>query len=94
MIDRPNNIERAYELARGGECKSITEIQKKLRAEGYYLSNLEGRELRRALRQLCREAAGLPVSPPRRKKRSLTGAERSAAASRASRSRKIGAQSE
>src|SRR5665213_3438525 len=35
MDDRPTTIERAYQLAKSGECGGIADIKDRLRAEGY-----------------------------------------------------------
>ena len=57
-MPRPTTIERAYELARSGECATITDIKKRLDKEGYPDAGgqLYGRTLQTELRRLCAEA--------------------------------------
>jgi hypothetical protein len=59
-----NIIERAYELARGGSCRSVQEIEAKLKAEKFesVLSHLNSPSLRRDLRQIMLEAQRARVS--------------------------------
>ena len=54
---RPDIIERAYMLARSGECVSVTEVKARLVAEGYINvhTHLYGSTITRALRTLCAE---------------------------------------
>ena len=54
---KPTTIERAYELARGGTCRTVTEIKQQLLAEGYerVRDSLYGPSLNTALRKLCQE---------------------------------------
>lgn len=54
-----NIIERAYELARSGDCASMVEIERVLSREGFtnVLAHMSGPTLRRDLTRLCREAA-------------------------------------
>ena len=56
MSSYPTPLERAFELARSGECESITEVRKRLRDEGLSVSQLEGPMLTRQIRDLCAEA--------------------------------------
>ncbi len=53
-------LERAFELARSGECQSIPAIRKKLHAEGYSKVAIEsifsGRALQKQLLDLCRHS--------------------------------------
>lgn len=55
MSLRPTTIERAYELARGGACRTVTEIKQRLQAEGYdrVRDSLYGQALNADLRKLC-----------------------------------------
>jgi hypothetical protein len=53
MIDRITTLERAFELARSGDCASIGEVREKLAAEGYSLHQLTGPTLLKQLRTLC-----------------------------------------
>ncbi len=52
---RPTTIERAYELARSGACRTVGEIKAKLQAEGYegVKDRLYGASMTGALRKLC-----------------------------------------
>ena len=43
-------LERAFELADSGEFESITDLQKRLKSEGYTLDQLSGRTLTRQLK--------------------------------------------
>ena len=53
----PSVFERAFELARSGECGSPTEVKKRLKDEGLDWRQLEGSPtLGRQLRALCAEA--------------------------------------
>jgi hypothetical protein len=50
-------LERAYELARSGQCQSVEDIRNRLKAEGYggeIQMHISGRSLRADLRRLCR----------------------------------------
>ena len=53
-----NILERAFELARTGECGSIDDIRRRLKTERYSQvdAHLSGATLRRQLLDLCREA--------------------------------------
>ena len=53
MTDRITTLERAFELARSGDCASISEVREKLAAEGYSLQQLTGPTLLKQLRTLC-----------------------------------------
>jgi hypothetical protein len=50
---RQTTLERAFELARTGDCLGIAQIRAQLRAEGYSLGQLEGPSLARQLREIC-----------------------------------------
>jgi len=54
LIGKTTTVERAYQLARCGGIRTVTEIKGRLRAEGYYdaLSQIEGRAIVAALRKL------------------------------------------
>ena len=43
-------IERAFELARSGQCRSTTEIKQALKSEGYVVETLTGATLLKQLR--------------------------------------------
>lgn len=57
MSFRPTTIERAYQLAEGGDCRTVGEIKQKLQAEGHerVQENLYGASLTGALRKLCQK---------------------------------------
>jgi hypothetical protein len=50
-------LERAFQLAKSGDCRTVDEIRKKLSAEGYYATQITGKGLLRQLQALI--AAGL-----------------------------------
>lgn len=64
MTSRPTTLERAYELARGGSCRTVTEIKQRLQAEGYerVRDSLYGQSLNNDLRKLCQ--AHYVAQPP------------------------------
>lgn len=53
-----NIVERAYELARSGSCRSVQELEGRLKAEKFdsVLSHLNSPSLRKELRQMMLEA--------------------------------------
>lgn len=53
---RVTTVERAFELARNGTCRSIADIQRTLKREGYANANmhLESGALKKQLRALLR----------------------------------------
>lgn len=55
--NRPTTIERAYELARSGACRTVGDLKQRLSAEGYdrIQDALYGPTLTAALRKLCQE---------------------------------------
>jgi hypothetical protein len=57
MSFRPTTIERAYQLAEGGDCRTVGDIKQKLQAEGHerVQENLYGASLTGALRKLCQK---------------------------------------
>ncbi len=59
----PLIFERAFQLARSGECRSVEEVRKRLVAEKYEMvdAHLSGPLIRRQLRQECRTARGEPL---------------------------------
>ena len=63
MSAAPNTIERAYELARSGDCANVQEIRKRLKAEGFsgVMRHLDGHAIQQALIALC---AAAKVAPP------------------------------
>ena len=54
-------VERAFELARSGDCASVAAIRLRLKTEGYgageISSHLQGRSIAGSLVKLCREAS-------------------------------------
>jgi hypothetical protein len=59
---RSSTVERAYELARSGQFRTVSEIKIRVRAEGYYdaLAQLEGRTISADLRRLLAAARASP----------------------------------
>ncbi|WP_174298107.1 hypothetical protein [Sphingomonas bacterium] len=55
MAHNVNLLERAFQLARDGDCRTIAEITKVLKTEDYngVDAQLQGPSLRGQLRQLC-----------------------------------------
>ena len=55
MTFRPTTIERAYQLAEGGTCRTVGDIKTQLQAEGHerVQDRLYGGSLTSALRKLC-----------------------------------------
>jgi hypothetical protein len=55
---RPTTVERAYQLARSGECADLIEVRKRLKAEGYQDERfqLHGLSITSELRKLCEAA--------------------------------------
>lgn len=63
MTFRPTTIERAYQLAEGGTCRTVGDIKTRLQAEGHerVQDRLYGGSLTSALRKLC---SAHYVAPP------------------------------
>ncbi len=57
---RPSCLERAFEIARSGDCRTIKELRDRLKAEGHFDGQLEGPQLIRQLRDLMAEHGGAP----------------------------------
>ena len=55
MTFRPTTIERAYQLAEGGTCRTVGDIKSRLQSEGYdrVQDRLYGGSITSALRKLC-----------------------------------------
>lgn len=55
MTFRPTTLERAYQLAESGRCRTVSEIKQALQVEGYerIQDSLYGGTLTSALRKLC-----------------------------------------
>jgi hypothetical protein len=64
MDSRATELERAFQLAMSGDCRSVDEIRKKLSQEGYYATQITGKSLLRQLQGLI--AAGLDARLKRR----------------------------
>ncbi|NGP17998.1 hypothetical protein [Devosia aurantiaca] len=59
-------IERAFELARSGQCRSTTEIKKALKSEGYVIETLTGATLLKQLRNtILAHGGGEAMHTPR-----------------------------
>ena len=58
-MDRPTIIERAFQLARSGDCPDMLQLEATLKREGYSSvhEHLSGGSLRRQLKPLFAEAA-------------------------------------
>ena len=53
----PTAIERAFELAKAGECLNISDIRTQLKIEGYAVSQITGPHLLRQLRGVIQGAS-------------------------------------
>jgi hypothetical protein len=64
MNMRPTTLERAYELARSGECATVSDIRERLKRERFdsVAGQLSGRRLTEDLRRLCRESTAASQS--------------------------------
>jgi hypothetical protein len=49
-------LERAFQLARSGECVSVPAVKKQLRTEGYSVAQITGPTLAKQLLALIKEA--------------------------------------
>ncbi len=65
MTHRPTTLERAYELAREGRCRTVSDIKQALSSEGFerVQDSLYGPTLSAALRKLCQENYVAPDEP-------------------------------
>jgi hypothetical protein len=63
MQHRLTALERAFELAKSGECRTTDEIRKRLNAEGFSGQQITGPSLLRQLREMC-AAAPRPEPAP------------------------------
>jgi hypothetical protein len=50
-------LERAFQLARSSECRTVSDIKKRMKLEGYSIAQVEGQSLRKQLRALIIAAA-------------------------------------
>ena len=62
MNSQPTALERAFQLARSGDCEDLTALRRRLRAEGYSRHLIEGRALIRQLNDICK--ASVKASDP------------------------------
>jgi len=60
MDQNKTALERAFELARTGRYPTVELIRRAISAEGYFQSQIEGRELSKQLRELI--AASAPAN--------------------------------
>ena len=56
MDIRKTVLERAFELARSGKFANLSDISRRLRAEGYSVDQLEGTQLKKQITALITEA--------------------------------------
>ncbi len=63
MDQRPTTLERAFQLARSGECRSVTQIRARLMAEGAH--DVQGQLYGMTIRNKLREAMKAAAAPPR-----------------------------
>lgn len=58
MNDRLTTLERAFQLAKSGDCASVTQIRERLKKEGYsdWQSHTKGPSIRAQLNALCAAA--------------------------------------
>lgn len=57
MTFRPTTLERAYQLAESGACRTVSDVKQALQSEGYdrIQDSLYGGTITSALRKLCQE---------------------------------------
>ncbi len=58
MNENLTTLERAFQLAKSGDCASIADIRLRLKSEGYsdWQSHTKGPSIRNQLNALCAEA--------------------------------------
>ena len=56
MEPQKTTLERAFELAREGKCRRVSEVILRLDHEGYMGKEIQGRALRSQLSRLIKEA--------------------------------------
>jgi virulence-associated protein VapD len=63
---RPTTLERAYALAREGQCRTVSDIKQALSSEGFdrIQDSLYGPTLSADLRKLCQAHYVAPVEQP------------------------------
>jgi len=66
MTFRPTTIERAYQLAEGGTCRTVGDVKQQLNAEGFerVQESLYGSSVTSALRKLCQASYTGPADEP------------------------------
>jgi hypothetical protein len=66
MIGRATIAERAFQLARSGDCANVREIKKRLKAEGYERveAHIAGSTIVAPLVRLCVEAQARKMDMP------------------------------
>jgi hypothetical protein len=57
-------LERAFEIARSGECLGILDLIKRLDREGYQTQQNQGAQLKKQLTHLIEEAKSSHARPP------------------------------
>lgn len=57
MDQNKTSLERAFDLARSGDCRSVTEIRARLKSEGYNEADISGGSLLKQLRALIDASA-------------------------------------
>jgi hypothetical protein len=57
-------LERAFQLAKSGNCTSVADIKRRLIEEGYSVAQVTGRELAKQLGALIRAARQKSYSGP------------------------------
>ncbi len=57
MSFRPTTLERAYQLAESGDCRTVSEVRQRLAAEGFerIADQLYGSSVTSALRERCQK---------------------------------------
>lgn len=56
MDQNKSPLERAFELARSGRFRTVSEVKQAVAAEGYAMAQFQGRSLSRQLSEIIREA--------------------------------------
>ena len=71
----PSLLERAFALAKAGECRTIGDLRRVLQSEGYVVRDLEGPALLKQLRDLMRDAQQQDRSPESSARNHCQGSE-------------------
>ncbi len=63
---RLSTVERAFEIARSGSCRTIEDIARRLKQEQQdnVDAHLGGTSIRKELRQICAQSRAQRVAPP------------------------------